>query len=177
MVAQPADYRNPCPNPDRYYCDDTERMCKHRVPVVLSSTVVELYNNQFAKSHGMPIADQNLVNFLIQSRGLSAMRFSIGLGEHHDRGLQAPSTKKRPRRVEAVVVGVSKRAMPVGVTMPIQYITRWNQEYMGEEAATAYSSIIVTLKDRNQLAVFSQWLHRSGRACGSRTRSASGSRP
>lgn len=150
-------YYNPCPDPDVYYCDDTERVCKHRVPVVLSSTVVELYNNQFAKSHGMPMADQNLVNFLIQSRGLSAMRFSIGLGNTTIAGTST-MTKKRPRRVEAVVVGVSSRAMQVGVTMPIQYITRWNQEYMGQDAATAYSSIIVRLRDRNKLAPFSSWL-------------------
>jgi ABC-type antimicrobial peptide transport system permease subunit len=154
---RPKKYYNPCPNPDRYYCDDTERMCKHRVPVVLSATVVELYNNQFAKSHGMPMADKNLVNLLIQQRGLSAMRFSVGLGHTTIAGSNAV-TEQRPRRVEAVVVGVSTRAMPVGVTMPIQYIRRWNQEYMGAEAASSYSSIIVTLKDRNKLAPFSQWL-------------------
>jgi len=48
--------------------------------------------------------------------------------------------------------------MPVGITFPIDYMRRWNQDYMGDEAATSYSSIIVTLKDRNQLAPFSQWL-------------------
>ncbi|HWU88554.1 MAG TPA: ABC transporter permease [Kofleriaceae bacterium] len=152
-----SEYYNPCPEPDRYYCDDTERVCKHRVPVVLSATVVELYNNQFAKSHGMPMADKNLVNLLIQQRGLSAMRFSIGLGHTTIAGTSSVTSQK-PRRVEAVVVGVSSRAMPVGVTMPIQYLRRWNQEYMGPDAATSYSSIIVTLKDRNQLAPFSQWL-------------------
>jgi ABC-type lipoprotein release transport system permease subunit len=150
-------YYNPCPEPEHYYCDDTERICKHRVPVVLSATVVELYNNQFAKSHGMPMADRNLVNLLIQQRGLSAMRFSIGLGFTTVSGTGSV-TSQAPRRVEAVVVGVSSRAMPVGVTMPIQYIKRWNQEYMGPDAASSYSSIIVTLKDRNQLAPFSQWL-------------------
>jgi ABC-type antimicrobial peptide transport system permease subunit len=150
-------YFNPCPEPDRYYCDDTERICKHRVPVVLSATVVELYNNQFAKSHGMPMADQNLVNLLIQQRGLSAMRFSVGLGFTTISGTSTV-TNQQPRRVEAVVVGVSSRAMQVGVTMPIQYIKRWNQEYLGPDAASSYSSIIVTLKDRNQLAPFSQWL-------------------
>jgi len=150
-------YYNPCPDPDRYYCDDAERRCKHRVPVVLSSTVVELYNNQFAKSHGMPMADQNLVNMLIQQRGLSAMRFSVGLGFTTIAGTGVV-TKKRPRRVEAVVVGVSSRAMPVGVTMPIEYIRRWNRDYLGEEAAGAYSSIIVKFKDRNQIAVFSEWI-------------------
>ena len=155
--AKPPAYYNPCPEPDRYYCDDTERMCKHRVPIVLSATVVELYNNQFAKSHGMPMADKNLVNMLIQQRGLSSMRFSIGLGNTTISGT-GNVTKKRPRRVEAVVVGVSPRAMQVGVTMPIEYVRRWNQEYLGDDAATSYSSIIVTLKDTNQLAPFTSWI-------------------
>jgi ABC-type antimicrobial peptide transport system permease subunit len=48
--------------------------------------------------------------------------------------------------------------MPIGMTVPIQYIERWNQEYLGKEAATTYSSIVVTLRDKNQLAVFAQWL-------------------
>jgi ABC-type antimicrobial peptide transport system permease subunit len=156
-VAKKKPYYNPCPDPDRYYCDDTERICKHRVPIVLSATVVELYNNQFAKTHGMPMADKDLVNQLIQMRGLSAMRFSIGLGYTTIAGT-GKITKARPRRVEAVVVGVSQRAMPIGVTVPIQYIRRWNKEFMGDEAASAYSSIIVTLADRNQLAPFSSWL-------------------
>ena len=154
---KPPVYYNPCPEPDRYYCDDAERMCKHRVPIVLSATVVELYNNQFAKSHGMPMADKNLVNMLIQQRGLSAMRFSIGLGNTTISGT-GNVTKKRPRRVEAVVVGVSPRAMQVGVTMPIEYVRRWNQEYLGEDAATSYSSIIVTLKDTSQIAPFTSWI-------------------
>lgn len=154
---KPKPYFNPCPNPERYYCDDTERVCKHRVPAVLSSTIVELYNTRFAKAHKMPIADQNLVNFLIQSRGLSAMRFSVGLNNTVIGG-GGKVSNKRARRIEAVVVGVSNRALRLGVTVPIQYIERWNREFMGEEVATAFSSIIVRLKDRNQLAPFSQWL-------------------
>jgi putative ABC transport system permease protein len=57
-----------------------------------------------------------------------------------------------------VIVGVSSHAMPIGVTMPIQYLKRWNAEYMGPAAASTYSSIIVRLEDRNDLAPFSQWL-------------------
>jgi hypothetical protein len=153
---KPPEYFNPCPNPDRYYCDDTEKICKHRVPIVLSNTVVELYNNQFAKVHKMPVADKDLVNFLIQNRGLSAMRFSIGLGNTTIAGGRKVNAK--PRRVEAVVVGVSARAMRVGVTVPIEYIKRWNKEFAGEEAATAYSSIITTVNDRSRLAPFIEWL-------------------
>jgi ABC-type antimicrobial peptide transport system permease subunit len=85
------------------------------------------------------------------------MRFSIGLGQTTIAGSNT-AIRHEPRRVEGVLVGVSSKAMPIGMTMPIQYIQRWNDEFMGKEAATTYSSIIVTLKDRNQIAPFAQWL-------------------
>lgn len=154
---QYASYHNPCADPDQYYCDDTDHQCHHRVPVVMSPTMIELYNGQFAKSHGLPIADTDFVKFVTLRGGLSAMRFSIGLGLTTIAGSNT-SIRHQPRRVEAVLVGISQRAMPIGMTMPIQYIERWNREFLGEDAATAYSSIIVTLKDRNQLAPFGQWL-------------------
>jgi putative ABC transport system permease protein len=150
-------YGNPCPDPDEYYCDSIDNRCHHRVPVVMSPTMIELYNGQFAKSHGLPIADTDFVKFVTQRGGLSAMRFSIGLGLTTIAGSNT-SIKHRPRRLEGVLVGISDKAMPIGMTMPIQYIERWNREFQGEEAATTYSSIIVTLKDKTQLAVFAQWL-------------------
>jgi hypothetical protein len=157
IIAKTGEYFNPCPDPDRYYCDDTSARCEHRVPIVMSPTMIELYNGQFAKSHGLPIVDADFVKWVTQRGGLSSMRFSIGLGQTTIAGSNT-AIKQRPRRVEGVLVGVSTKAMPIGMTMPIQYIARWNQEYMGEEAATTYSSIIVTLKDRNQIAPFAQWL-------------------
>lgn len=151
------EYFNPCPNPDRYYCDDTDHRCHHRVPVVMSPTMIELYNSQFASSHGLPIADLDFMKFVTARGGLHAMRFSIGLGLTTIAGTNT-TIRRAPRRVEAVLVGISAKAMPIGMTMPIQYIQRWNREFLGEEAATSYSSIVVTLKDRNQLAPFAQWL-------------------
>jgi ABC-type antimicrobial peptide transport system permease subunit len=123
----------------------------------MSPTMIELYNGQFAKSHGLPIVETDFVKFIMQRGGLSAMRFSIGLGQTTIAGSNT-AIKHRPRRVEGVLVGISNKAMSIGMTMPIQYIQRWNREFMGEEAATTYSSIIVTLKDRNQIAPFAQWL-------------------
>ncbi|HEY5926376.1 MAG TPA: ABC transporter permease [Kofleriaceae bacterium] len=154
------EYMNACPDPDRYYCDDGTGRCEHRVPLVISPTMIELYNGQFAKSHGLPIVDIDFVKWVTQRGGLSAMRFSVGLGQTTIAGSNT-TIKRRPRRVEAVLVGVSPRAMPIGMTMPMQYIQRWNREFMGEEAATTFSSIIVTLKDRNQIAPFAQWLQDS----------------
>jgi ABC-type antimicrobial peptide transport system permease subunit len=157
VAGKNGEYFNPCPDPDRYYCDEETRRCEHRVPIVMSPTMIELYNGQFAKSHGLPIVESDLVKFITARGGLSAMRFSIGLGQTTIAGSNT-TIKHRPRRVEGVLVGLSTKAMPIGMTMPIQYISRWNKQYMGDEAATTYSSIIVTLKDRTQIAVFSQWL-------------------
>jgi putative ABC transport system permease protein len=151
------EYFNPCPDPDRYYCDDTDHMCHHRVPIVMSPTMIELYNGQFAKSHGLPVADADFVKFVTQRGGLSAMRFSIGLGSTTIAGSNT-SIRSRPRRVEGVLVGLSQKAMPIGMTVPIQYVQRWNREYLGNEAATTYSSIIVTLNDKTKIAPFAQWL-------------------
>jgi hypothetical protein len=153
----PGVYYNPCQQPDRYYCDDADRTCHHRVPIVMSPTMIELYNGQFAKSHGLPIAELDFVKFITSRGGLSAMRFSIGLGLTTIAGSNA-SMAHRKHRVEGVLVGISNKAMPIGMTVPIQYVERWNREFLGEDAATSYSSIIVRLKDRNQIAVFSQWL-------------------
>src|SRR4051812_7745408 len=156
--SKPGVYYNPCPKPDRYYCDEIDQMCHHRVPIVMSPTMIELYNGQFAKSHGLPIAEVDFIKFITSRGGLSAMRFSIGLGLTTIAGSNTSAARKRPHRVEGVLVGISGKAMPIGMTMPIGYIQRWNREFLGEEAATSYSSIIVRLKDKTQIAVFSQWL-------------------
>ncbi|HET9625766.1 MAG TPA: ABC transporter permease [Kofleriaceae bacterium] len=153
---KPGVYYNPCPHPERYYCDEADNQCHHRVPVVMSPTMIELYNGQFAKSHGLPIADTDFIKFVMKRGGLSAMRFSVGLGLTTVAG--SNTTMRKARRIEAVLVGISNKSMPIGMTMPIQYIQRWNREFLGDDAATAYSSIIVRLRDRNQIAVFSQWL-------------------
>ena len=155
--SQPGVYYNPCPQPDRYYCDDVDRTCHHRVPIVMSPTMIELYNGQFARSHGLPIAELDFVKFITSRGGLSAMRFSIGLGLTTIAGSNSALARKK-HRVEGVLVGISSKAMPIGMTIPIQYVERWNREFLGDDAATSYSSIIVRLKDRNQIAVFSQWL-------------------
>ncbi|NVB84190.1 MAG: ABC transporter permease [Kofleriaceae bacterium] len=157
VAGKNGEYLNPCPEPDRYYCDEETLRCEHRVPIVMSPTMIELYNGQFAKSHGLPIADTDFVKFVTQRGGLGSMRFSIGLGQTTIAGSNT-AIKHKPRRVEGVLVGISHSAMPIGMTMPIQYIQRWNLQYMGEQAATTYSSIIVTLKDRNKIAPFAQWL-------------------
>jgi putative ABC transport system permease protein len=149
--------KNPCPEPTRYYCDESDNTCHHRVPVIVSNTLLELYNGQFATSHGLPVIGE-LEQFMVERGGLGRMRFEIGLGDTMVAGSNHDIAVGKRRRVEAVLVGISPKAMPIGVTMPLSYIRRWNQEFVGDEAANTYSSIVVTLKDKDRLAIFSQWL-------------------
>jgi putative ABC transport system permease protein len=145
-----------CPGGNRYYCDRTDNTCRHRVPVVVSRTLVELYNGQFARSHGLPVIDDALENLLTSRAGRDRLRLQIGLGDTMvagTRGRGAPI-----RRVEGMVVGISSKAMPIGVTLPRGYIERWNREYAGEEAASTYSSIEVALTGREAVTPFAAWL-------------------
>ncbi len=129
------------------------------VLIVMSPTMIELYNGQFAKSHGLPIIETDFVNGSCSAA--ACPRCASRSASVKRRSPAATRRSHRPRRVEGVLVGMSNKAMPIGMTVPIQYIQRWNEQYMGKEAATTYSSIIVTLKDRNQIAPFAQWLQDS----------------
>lgn len=152
----PPDGASTCPRPDRYYCDRADRTCHHRVPVVLSPTMLELYNSEFAKSHGTPLIDSDFAKFIIAQGGLGRMRFQIRLGVSVF-GAGAGGSGKQ-REIEAVVVGISPKAKRIGMTVPLGYIQRWNREFVGQEASETYSSIVVTLRDHDRLAFFAQWL-------------------
>ena len=145
-----------CEKADRYYCDKKDNKCHHRVPVLISRALLELYNGQFAKSHNLPPIP-TFAEFLAQ-RGLGKMRFYISLGDTMVTGSNSQIDASRFRHVEALMVGISDKAMQIGMTIPIQYVRRWNAEFAGEEAATSYSSVVVILKQEGDVAPFAEWL-------------------
>lgn len=151
-----------CEPTDRWYCPAWDNVCHHRVPVIVSPTMLELYNGQFATSHGLPMVSE-LEAFMLERGGLSAMRFYLHLGTSvsSNNGDQVPAatgTGAEKRTVEGLLLGISPKAMPIGMTMPIDYVERWNREYAGEDAATAYSTLVVTLREKDDVAPFAQWL-------------------
>ena len=42
-----------------------------------------------------------------------------------------------------LTLGISPKAIDLGVTLPAEVVRRWNREYAGEAAATRYSSVVV----------------------------------
>ena len=133
-----------------YYCG-SDNLCHHRVPVLVSRTIIEIYNGSFAPAHNMPkigaVQEAALMNTM------KSLRFQILLGESFIQGSTA-NLKARPDTVEAMLVGISTKAMPIGMTVPIGYLKRWNAAYAGPESARSYSSIVVDLRDRSLMSSF-----------------------
>lgn len=146
-----------CENGDLYYCDARDNTCRKRVPIVVSRTLVEIYNAQLAPSYGLPEIDDAMEDLLTSRAGRELLRLEIDLG----RALFAggfSDVAGSPRTVDAMVVGISDKAMQIGVTVPIGYMERWNREFVGDGAAEQYSSIEVVLSDREAVAPFSAWV-------------------
>ena len=91
--------------------------------------------------------------------GLSKMRMYVHLGSTMVAAANK-TLKARPREVEGVLLGISDKAIPIGVTVPMGYIKRWNLQYLGEEAASTYSSIVVTLEDKSEIGRFGAWVEK-----------------
>jgi putative ABC transport system permease protein len=141
--------------PHELYCDMIDLTCHKRVPVIVSQTMIELYNGQVAAAHGLPsIGDME--SFMLEHAG-DRLSFEIHFGESMITDANPPKGA-RPRIIVAQMIGLSNKAMPIGMTVPIGYVRRWNREFNGEQAANSYSSIIVTLKDKDRLAPFTGWL-------------------
>jgi putative ABC transport system permease protein len=152
----PCDPQRRCPQD--YYCA-ADGLCHHRVPVLVSRTLVEIYNGSFAPAHGMPrIGTMQEAALLSAARQL---RFVITLGESALFGLTG-NLRSPPRAVEAMLVGISNKAMPIGMTVPIGYLKRWNEAYAGPQTAKNYSSIVVDLEDRSQLGTFLPYVRSLG---------------
>jgi len=148
---------NACP-PD-HYCTVEDHKCRHLVPVLISRTILEIYNGSFGPAHGLP-AIGKAQEMVLRNR-MKSMRFTIGLGASYVQG-STDYLKAPPREVGAQLVGISNKAMGIGMTVPIGYIRRWNVEYLGEDAATRYSSILVELKDKDDVASFVSWVKEQG---------------
>ena len=141
------------------YCA-TDRTCHHRVPVLISRTIIEIYNGSFAQSHGLPRLGQ--AQEAVIKGQMRSLHFVMSLGESYVQG-STTALKAPPEKVEAQLVGISEKAMaPVGMTVPIGYLKRWNARYAGPDTAKSYSSIVVILKDRGQLANFITWVKQEG---------------
>ncbi|MBL8784754.1 MAG: FtsX-like permease family protein [Deltaproteobacteria bacterium] len=116
-------------------------VCEEPVPVVLSPTLIELFNNAAANSLGMRKLD-----------GLGAMlgvRFQLHMGDSYF-AADLPKEKQATKRAE--IVGFSQKAMDFGVTMPLAYVEALNARYKGRAAAHTFDTFILETRGNEDVS-------------------------
>ncbi len=132
------------------WCDPSTRSCALPVPVLASPTMLELYNGNF-QSMMSGMAGSSRMPRLTED-ALIGLGFESVLG----RGYLGEATTVddgdvAPREIKLRIVGFSDVAMPIGATIPLGYIQRWNVEYGGRGAGDEYHSLMIRSEDSQSL--------------------------
>jgi hypothetical protein len=110
--------------------------------VIISRVLLALYNQGFAPAHGLP-----RVSDFVASR-FRGFTFTVELGASF---MGPAASRGTPRQRRVMLVGVSDRAIPIGMSFPLPYVRRWNAEYAGDAAGRGYTSAVVEVSDRAAL--------------------------
>jgi putative ABC transport system permease protein len=114
-------------------------VCRSYVPVIASPHMVELYNGSLRRAYGLPRLNPD---FLI---GVT-MEMRVGAS-------MVEAAEKEALLYERLkLVGFSDKAIPLGVTLPLAYVARYNVHYGTPDAARRYHSIIVKITSKDQVA-------------------------
>ena len=122
---------------DQAYCSGgsagRKGSCRRYVPVLVSPHLVELYNGSFRRAYRLPQIDpEAAIGFTFDMAfGASTLR---------------PSGRRPPQRERMRLVGFSDRAIPLGVTLPLEFVRDVNVAFGSARAAGAYHSAIVRLE-------------------------------
>ncbi len=134
--------------------------CYHPIPAIISPYLLEIWNGSVAPAHGYPRIDpSSLGNFLgLTVRVyLGSSVFSTMKGSGH------------PIMRRFQLVGVSDKALDLGVTIPMGYIKRWSRIFKdsgnarpGGTPAHTYSSLVVRVKDKRSISQFLAFIKSMG---------------
>jgi ABC-type antimicrobial peptide transport system permease subunit len=139
-----------------HYCEIPDGRCYRRVPVIVSRNLLEIYNTQFAKSRGWPVIG-GMEEFIVQRGGLKEMRLFMDLGASM-MGDTNVELRAGRRTVYGTLLGLSDKAIPIGVTVPLAYVKRWNREFISDDAGEAYTSIVVKARDKDDVGRLASWV-------------------
>ncbi len=145
---QPCFNDNNCEKP--LYCGwlDGSSICRPKIPVVVSPTLVDLFNGPFRQAYGLPELNPDVA---------IGLTIDVVFGGSTIRPGQARDVAYE--RLE--LVGFSDWAMPFGVSLPIGKMGEINARITGAEA-NQYASVIVDLVDRQDLGAVVHALDQQG---------------
>jgi len=123
---------------DDSYCDGSLSFsggtCRPFIPVLVSPYVVELYNGAFRRSYGLP---------KINPDSLMGLAFEMDFGASTFRPSARPPIRERMR-----LAGVSDKAIPLGVTLPLGEVRRLNIALDAPAAGERYHSAVIEVQSK-----------------------------
>jgi ABC-type antimicrobial peptide transport system permease subunit len=117
--------------------------------------MIELYNGSIAPTHpGLPKIPDFVTSIF---RG---KMFTIELGRSY-LGSQAKQGG-RPVQRRLQLVGLSDKAIPLGITVPIGYVKRWNKRYAGDKESKHYSSVVLVVESKRDITPLAAYVKSMG---------------
>ena len=133
---------NKCP--EGYYCAWDVYQCHRPVPVLISRHMIELYNGSIAPAHPNLPKIPEFVTSIFRGKSIT-----VELGRSHLGSTARQGGKFIHRKFQ--LIGISDKAIPMGVTVPLGYVQRWNLRYAGEKEASSYSSVVAVVRNKEDI--------------------------
>ena len=126
------------------FCAEDIGRCLGPVPTLISPHMIELYNSTLAHSHRHLPRIPAFADSIFLGRV-----FTVELGRSYMGAGAARGGAPIRRRFQ--LVGVSDKARPIGLTVPLPYVKRWNLRYAGPTAAGSYASVVMVVQRPSHL--------------------------
>ncbi len=150
---KPCGPQNTCP--EGFFCAWDIRQCHKPIPAVVSRHLIELYNGSIAPTHpGLPKIPEFVTSIF---RG---KMFTVEMGRSY-LGSQARQGGK-PIQRKFQLVGISNKAIPLGLTVPLGYVKRWNKRYAGDQEATHYTSVVIVVEEKEDITPLAAYVKQLG---------------
>jgi putative ABC transport system permease protein len=125
------------------------KVCRDYVPVIASPHMLEIYNGSLRRAYNLPRLNPD---FLV---GVS-LEMRVGAS-------MVQAAEKDELLFERLkLVGFSDKAVPLGVTLPLSQVARYNVHFGSAEAATRYHSIIIKIESKDQVAAVAKAIEELG---------------
>lgn len=146
-----------------YYCDkQLTHTCYRAIPGIVSHYIIEMYNGSVAPGRGWTRIDEDTIDQFL------GMTFTAKLGESVIGG--AASTSK-PLERHVQLIGISDKAIPIGITVPLGYVKRWNRYFShkgpGGKSTEPhkfkhFTSVVVWVKNKSLVHEFTSYIKELG---------------
>lgn len=136
-----------CPEPT--YCVPDTQTCDMPIPVIVNPALLNVYNTGLTTALG---SGTGVKLPKLTAEALTGFIFDVELGNSY----LGEAAQGKPRKLKMQCVGLSSRAIPVGFTMPISYVRRFNAYFSGESQSRTYHSIILEAHSNRDVAEIAQ---------------------